>query len=440
MMQLPPGPEMGSEDLPSDFFINPFPYLRQCLQKYGNLFTLPLGDFGVSEFGASGQWVFVTHENDLKTLYKAKSDTCLAGKANYIQFARLLPFDGSFILDGSEHGQRRRLLSKLIQGDKNIHKFTNDIIQVMGREMANFPKDKVFDLLGCFQNVIRQVMGHMNFGAEDGPAVHQISEKMRQFVQRGLSYQGKLQIIDDCTDLVGDVVADFKKCPHVHQRESVLSTLVNAQEGEKGLTDTQLQAELVSLLAAGYTPTATSLAWIVAQLFSAPKVYAKTLAEIHHVLNDKQIIHAADFEQLPYLDAVILETCRISPQIFTSSARLLIEPLQIGAYTLPVGTMVANCPYLIHTRQEHYERPLIFDPERFVGKSPDPYKHVFYGGGNRRCLGAEFTLYAMKVVIALLLWKTNLEPVDLCLVPEMQGFLFGPKGGVKVRMKSLGQP
>ncbi len=434
MMQLPPGPEIGSEDLPGDFFTNPFPYFRRCLDKYGNLFTLPLGDFGVSEFGASGQWVFVTHEDDLKTLYKAKSDTCLAGKANYIQFARLLPFEGSFILDGSEHGERRRLLSKLIQGDKNIRKFADDIIQVMNQEIENFPRDQVFDLLSCFQNVLRQVMGHMNFGVEDGPAVQQISERMRQFVQTGLSYQGKLQIIDECTDLIVDVVADFKKCPHASGRESILSTLVHAQESEKGLSDTQMQAEMVSLLAAGYTPTATSLAWIMAQLFAAPAVYAKALAEIEDVLHDKKTIQAEDFDQLSYLDAVILETCRLSPQIFTSSARLLIAPLQIGEYTLPVGTMVANCPYLIHTREDHYDKPLIFDPERFVGKSPDPYTHVFYGGGNRRCLGAEFTLYAMKVVIAILLWQVKLEPIDLCLVPEMQGFLFGPKGGVKVRM------
>jgi hypothetical protein len=59
---------------------------------------------------------------------------------------------------------------------------------------------------------------------------------------------------------------------------------------------------------------------------------------------------------------------------------------------------------------------------------------VPFGGGTRRCLGASFALTEMRVVLARVLERAALAPVD----PEpakgqFRAITIAPKGGVRVR-------
>jgi cytochrome P450 len=50
-----------------------------------------------------------------------------------------------------------------------------------------------------------------------------------------------------------------------------------------------------------------------------------------------------------------------------------------------------------------YPRPERFDPKRFLNVQPDPVSWLPFGGGIRRCIGAQFALYEMKIVLATML-------------------------------------
>jgi cytochrome P450 len=66
--------------------------------------------------------------------------------------------------------------------------------------------------------------------------------------------------------------------------------------------------------------------------------------------------------------------------------------------------------------------------------APDPYRWLHFGGGVRRCLGMEFALYEIKVVLATLLRNYRFEPVDVNTECEKQGLFFSPKGSVVVKI------
>jgi cytochrome P450 len=77
---------------------------------------------------------------------------------------------------------------------------------------------------------------------------------------------------------------------------------------------------------------------------------------------------------------------------------------------LPAGIFVDPAIYLIQRSPAHYDDPLVFRPERFVGRRPDPNIWLPFGGGTRRCLGAAFAATEMRVVLAEILRRVDLVP------------------------------
>ena len=128
------------------------------------------------------------------------------------------------------------------------------------------------------------------------------------------------------------------------------------------------------------------------QLAQHPEVAQAAREELSHLTED------ADLSAMHYLDAVINETMRLCP-VVPNIARELQAPMKIGGHDLPKGVVIALCIYLTHRRAELWPEPEKFDPTRFIDARPDPYKFFPFGGGTRRCLGAAFATYQMKIVL-----------------------------------------
>jgi cytochrome P450 len=90
--------------------------------------------------------------------------------------------------------------------------------------------------------------------------------------------------------------------------------------------------------------------------------------------------------------------------------RVLTAPVELNGFELPAGVRVAPNIYLTHRRPDVYPEPERFRPERFLGDGgPDTYSWIPFGGGIRRCLGASFALYELKIVIPAILRGVQLR-------------------------------
>ena len=135
-----------------------------------------------------------------------------------------------------------------------------------------------------------------------------------------------------------------------------------------------------------------------------------------------------------YADAVVTETLRLSPPL-PIIQRELTEPWAIGDYTLPAKTLVAPCGYLIHRRPDLYPNPHTFEPERFLDHGPTPHAWLPFGGGPRRCLGANFARLQMTVVLRRLCQRTRLQAASPRReTVRRRGIVFAPSRGARVVM------
>jgi cytochrome P450 len=206
------------------------------------------------------------------------------------------------------------------------------------------------------------------------------------------------RVLDPADELIYEEVRRRREAPDLEQRDDVLSLLLQARhEDGSPMSDKELRDELMTLLVAGHETGATSLAWALEALVRHPAVLGRLRDEV-------------DSGEDAYLDAVIKETLRLRP-VIALVLRRLTEPMEIGGRLLPAGATVAPCIYLLHRRPDVYPDPRAFRPERFLEQSPGTYTWIPFGGGVRRCLGASFAQFEMKVVLRELVSRLELRAV-----------------------------
>jgi cytochrome P450 len=224
---------------------------------------------------------------------------------------------------------------------------------------------------------------------------------------------------DELDAVLFEHIAATRADPLLSEREDILAMLVSARDEDgEGLSDEQLRDELITLIAAGHETTATATAWGVELLVHNPAVMARAREE-------------DDF----YMEALVKEILRIRSPIPITSARHMLDPFEIGAWTIPSEVAVLVDAYGVHHDPRTYPEPYAFRPERFLEDQPDGYSFLPFGGGAHRCLGASLALLEMKIVLREILAHVELAPASPALArPVPGGPTLAPRGGASVRV------
>jgi cytochrome P450 len=98
--------------------------------------------------------------------------------------------------------------------------------------------------------------------------------------------------------------------------------------------------------------------------------------------------------------------------VIVDVARKLTVPARLGGYELPAGTFAMAAIAALHYREDLFPQPEEFRPERFLAVKPDTYSWIPFGGGVRRCIGAAFAEYEMRVVLREFLERGELRAPD----------------------------
>jgi cytochrome P450 len=187
------------------------------------------------------------------------------------------------------------------------------------------------------------------------------------------------------------------------------------------MDDQELRDQLMTLLLAGHETTATGLAWTFDLLLRHPEA----LGRLHDSL-------AAGEED--YLRATISESLRLRP-VVPLAGRRLAAPLVVADLELPAGTDVTPAIWLTHTREDLYPEPFAFRPERFLDGKPDSYAWIPFGGGVRRCLGATFAEFEMRIVLREVLRRCELRKASPAAEQTgRRNITFSPKDGTPVSL------
>ncbi|MFJ2868416.1 cytochrome P450 [Kitasatospora sp. NPDC087314] len=135
--------------------------------------------------------------------------------------------------------------------------------------------------------------------------------------------------------------------------------------------------------------------------------------ELDRVLGDRAAPGYADLRRLPYLEMVLKESLRLYPP-GPYGARETAEPLAVGEYRIPAGTVVFYPFRAIQLNPDHWPEPERFRPERFTPEQVAGRARlawVPFGLGPRSCEGAGPAMVECRLLLAVLLKRFRFRPV-----------------------------
>jgi cytochrome P450 family 135 len=403
---LPPGPRLPAAVQSAVWIAQPWKFMDRCAAHYGDTFTLrPLGD---------QPWVMVSHPDVVKEVFNGPPELLHAGEGNRI----LLPVVGAnsvLLLDGDAHRRQRRLLMPPFRGNQ-LASYADTMGAVAKAEVARWPRGKPVRLHPLIQALTLEVILRAVFGLSEGRRRDQLRAEIVQMLSRATNFVGQVaflmgvgppraraaatgRLLRGVDRLLYAEIAERRRAEDLDQRGDVLSTLLQARhEDGQPMSDVEIRDELMTLLLAGHETTATALAWAVERLVRHPDAQTRLTNEIRT-------------GETQFRDAVVKETLRLRP-VIPAVARRLTAPMTLGGVRLPAGVTVAPSVYLMHRRPDIYPDPTRFQPERFLDQRAGTYTWIPFGGGVRRCLGAAFAEYEMRVVLGELFDTCTVRPIN----------------------------
>lgn len=216
-------------------------------------------------------------------------------------------------------------------------------------------------------------------------------------------------------------------------RDDLLEMYMEARDEEtgEGMTDVQLRDEIITLFIAGHETSAVSLTWTFIQLSQNPEIRKKAQEEAKRVLNGKTPT-LEHIPQLTYTRQIIDESMRLFPPAWVVGRRPL-EDDNLGGYHVPKGMNIIISTYLLHRHKDHWENPEKFDPDRFLPentKGRHRYAYFPFGGGPRLCIGMNFALMEMTLLLAMFLEEFSPDVLEKEIGYEPLVTL-RPKGGIR---------
>ncbi len=410
-MPLPPGPSSSRLHQTLRWLLRPIPFFEDCRRTYGEAFSLMF-------VGFKTPMVIVSDPEVVKAIYTERANALPPGRNIVLE-----PVMGSrsiLLLEGREHLARRKLMLPPFHGE-HMRSYEEAMREAITAEIDSWRVGETFPIHPRMQSVTLEVILRAVFGVTDpsrlaglrgllGHVLHDSASPMLQLVglaprrfRRGpyAAFEKRLAEVD--RELHG-LIAERRADPDLESREDILSALLVAKfepesEGDEpqGMSDTEVRDQLMTLLLAGHETTATALAWTFDLLLGNPAKLERLTAEI------------AVGEGDDYLRATISEGLRLRP-VVPIAGRRLAGDLSVNGLELPAGTDVAPAMWLTHTRPDVYPDPYAFKPERFLDSPPDTYAWIPFGGGVRRCLGASFAEFEMRVVLSEVLGRCRLAP------------------------------
>ena len=404
----------------SRFRVDPVAFLRQLAARGEPMATFRMGHHTLA---------LVCDPDTIEELLVTKQASFRKGPG--LLRARPLLGDGLLTTDGARHRARRRQLQPAFQ-PATVKAYTNDFVGLAEDATYEWRPGQTRDIHREMMRLTLAVVGRTLFASRrevDAVAVAGGIAEALQALYRPLSrcpHAGgdAAQAAQVLNDALTTLNAGHCPAPGADDLFSLLRT--------SALTLAEQHDEAMTFLVAGHESVANALTWTWYVLSQHEDVRERFEAEVNQAGSG-----VPDPSALPYTRQVISESLRLYPPAWMVS-REATEDVTLGGRHWSAGTIFIAAPCVTHVDPRFWDDAHRFAPERWawsaIAKRPR-FAYFPFGGGARRCIGDQFALTEMAVILATLGRRWRLDPPPDARKPRWEPLVtLRPAGGLPMTL------
>ncbi len=420
-------------------------FLSRCADEYGDVVKLKIGE----------TTFLLNNPEDIKHVLVTNSDNFDKGPRLTSPKGKRLSGEGLLTSLGSAHLRQRMMMQPVFYRtsinvfaetitsgvEKMIAEWKNGTELNIGQEMMELAQDNIIktafgpcfdDPSGALASAItirKKYVEHVQFSLLPFPEY--LPPKLRH------DYQQAMRRIDDT--ITREIAQRRSTSEPAHD---MLSLLLHAKYDDgTGMTDKQIRDEFLTLFSAGYETIGEALTWTWYLLSQHPEVETRFLGELREVLGGR-VPGADDLSKLRYTGMILAESMRLYPPtwIFIRMARQ--DVVLPSGFTIPAGSKLYLCQYVMHRNVRYWPNPERFDPERFTEqaiKARPKFTYFPFGGGIRVCIGEAFAKMECMLVLAFIAQRFDLSLVPGQTIVPKPHMTLRPKNQIMMRIQERDQ-
>ena len=399
---------------PIKFAGDPLHFLKQGFDTCGDTFRMRLfREFVVSRDPGFFRHILQQHNKNFKKGSSTKMLQPVLGNG-------LVTSDGDFWL------RQRRLVQPAFHRERLQELFLEmgKLTRTFLDEMEVFRGKEAIDVDAKMMSVTSDIALKTLFGNmtnEDKAQIYkQVSRTQKYLVTRVrrpyripvMALNGENRRFQTDLDYFNKLVFDFIRQRRLsgERPNDLLQLLLDSQDEDTGeqMNDQQIRDEAITMFAAGHETSATGLSWLLWELAQQPQIVEKIRKECE-IFDD--VPDFGQLMQLTYTRQVVEEGLRLYPPAWTMTREALVDN-DIEGYQVAKGTSVFLSVFELHRNPNFWQDPLVFNPENFNPeevKNRPKFNYLPFGAGPRICIGQQFALMEMQLILASLVKRFSFQ-------------------------------
>jgi cytochrome P450 len=390
---------------------NPLPFHAKYFAKHGDTFRINLGK--------KNTWVFTRKPETIKYILQTNHKNY---QKSVLQTDDLGKYVGRGLL--TSNGQFWRKHRRMIQPSfhkKKLVGLLDIMLKSIKNELAVIEPNHEKDVLPLMGDLAFQVVAQSLFSTDDIRSRMQelkditmdnqkmlIKEMRLPYLKWWFNVNGEIKRhlnMSESAKLLLDKIIQHRIDSKV-EKDDLFDMLLNATyEDGTHMPRKQLIDEVLILFTAGHETTANALSFTLLLLAQNNSVQEKLFKEVDTIDFESENL-LEQLTKLSYTKQCIEEAMRLYPPAYFFDRGSVAED-KIDGVDYKKDTVWLLSIYELHRLADFWEKPEIYYPERFSPERKKDFSNYYFpfGAGPRMCIGNNFAMYEMMMVIALLAKK-----------------------------------
>jgi cytochrome P450 len=378
-----------------------------------------------------------------------------------IQVERIGEFGGEALVTnhGEEWLRKRRLMQRAFRPDKlssmipDMHSTLDEVLVEFERKTRAGPVDLGAEMVRITLAIIMRSLFSVRLAPEDEFVISggitaiqafMVRQIVHPYLKKWFALSGELAKHHEMRaqgDRILERMVERRRSQSA-PNDDFLQLLLEAGSDDIccRFTAQQILNESMHMLMAGHETSSNGLTWLLHLLSLHPNWLAQVRSELCSVVGSEPL-SARHLTDLPLTTAAIEEAMRLFPP-FWMIDRTAIEDDDACGFAIPAGTTVVAFIYGAHHDPKRWSHPESFAPNRFGGKANESrsgFDYLPFGAGPRSCIGFNYAMIQMTVILSAILAKYRFEAVDPGPVRPRAMITLRPRDGIRMRFECLAE-